>query len=191
VLKPPEFMQQFAHVGADVLVFADALVLKPEAISLGDHTRIDDFSRLEGGQGLEVGVHVHISSHCGVFGGGRCLIGDYVGIAQGSRIITGSEETGAVMSAVAPQEWRSVKTTTIVLDHLSFLAANAVMLPGTSLGIGAVVAAGSVVTKPVPPWEVWAGVPARAIGGRDADALRRRGAPVDDLDARSLLKNAA
>ena len=78
-------MRRFARVGDGVQVFADALVLKPEAIVLGDHARVDDFTRLEGGEGLETGAHVHISSFCSIFGGGRCLIGDHAGLAQGSR----------------------------------------------------------------------------------------------------------
>lgn len=187
MLKPDEFMAGLGRVGAEVQVFDGALLLRPEAIAIGDRSRIDDFTRLEGGQGLEIGEHVHVSSFCSVFGGGRCLIGDHAGLAQGSRVITGSEQTSAAMSAVSPQEWRDVKTTTVVLDHLSFLGTNAVMLPGTSLGVGAVIAAGSVVTKRVPPWEVWAGVPARAVGGRDAGELRARGVPVEALEARSLL----
>ena len=186
MLKPDDFMARFAHVGEAVQVFAGALVLRPEVIAIGDRSRIDDFSRLEGGQGLEIGVHVHVSSFCSVFGGGRCLLGDHAGMAQGSRVITGSEQVDAAMSAVSPPGWRDVKTSTVVLDHLSFLGTNAVMLPGTSLGVGAVIAAGSVVTKKVPDWEIWAGVPARSVGGRDAEALRARGIPVDELQARSL-----
>jgi acetyltransferase-like isoleucine patch superfamily enzyme len=187
VLKPPEFMQLFSRVGQNVQVFANALILKPEAIALGDHSRLDDFCRLEGGAGLEVGSYVHVSSFSSIFGGGRCVLGDIVGIAQGARVITGSERPDAAMSAVAPAEWRSVDTTTVVLDHLSFLGTNAVMLPGTSLGIGAVIAAGSIVTKAVPPWEIWAGVPARALSDRPRDALSRRGVPVDELETRALL----
>ena len=77
-------------------------------------------------------------------------------------------------------------TATSVLDHLAFLATNAVMMPGTVVGVGAVAGAGSVVTRDVPPWEVWAGVPARKIGERDPDELRAKGVPVDDLAARPL-----
>jgi acetyltransferase-like isoleucine patch superfamily enzyme len=187
VLKSPQFYSSLACHGEGVQVFAQALVLKPEALSLADGVRIDDFCRLEGGQGLEVGRHVHISSFCSILGGGRCLLGDLTAMAQGSRIVTGSEQLDAAMSASAPPELRHVKTSTVVMDHLSFLAANAVLLPGVSLGMGAVLAAGSVATKPVPAWEVWAGVPAKRIASRDPDALRARGVPVDELRARGLL----
>lgn len=47
-----------------------------------------------------------------------------------------------------------------------WIGANAVILRGVTLGDGAVVAAGAVVTKSIPPNEIWAGVPAKRIGAR-------------------------
>jgi acetyltransferase-like isoleucine patch superfamily enzyme len=44
-----------------------------------------------------------------------------------------------------------------------------------------------VVTKPIPAWEIWSGVPARPMSIRDRDALIARGVPVVELEARSLL----
>src|SRR3954451_803304 len=179
-------MDRLASVGEGVQVFAQALLLKPEAISVGDGSRIDDFTRIEGGLGVAIGRHVHVSSFCSIFAGGGARLGDYSCMAEGSRILTGSEQLDAAMSSVAPAEWRRGETGISVLDHLAFLATNAVMMPGTVVGVGAVAGAGSVVTRDVPPWEVWAGVPARKIGERDPDELRAKGVPVDELAARPL-----
>jgi acetyltransferase-like isoleucine patch superfamily enzyme len=181
-------MARFAHVGEEVQVFENALVLKPETISIGDGSRIDDFCRLEGGELLQIGRNVHVSSFSSVIGGGTCLIGDMADVAHGARVITGSDQPDAAMSTMSPMEWRHVELSTIVIDHLAFLANNAVMLPGTSLGVGAIAAAGSVVTKPVPPWGIWSGVPARPLRVRDRSALIARGVPVEELEARSLLR---
>jgi len=180
-------MARFAHVGEDVQVFEHALILRPETISIGDGSRIDDYCRLEGGEALEIGRNVHVSSFSSIIGGGRCLIGDMGDVAHGARVITGSDQPDAAMSTMSPAEWRHVELSTIVIDHLAFLASGAVMLPGTSLGVGAIAAAGSVVTKPIPAWEIWSGVPARPLRTRDRRALIARGVPVDELEARSLL----
>lgn len=188
--KPADFMARLAHYGEDVQVFQHALLLKPESISIGDRTRIDDYCRIEGGERTEIGPRVHISSFCSIFGGGTCLVGDMASMAQGSRLITGSDQVTGAMNPVSPHEWRDVMASSVVMDHLSFIAANAVMLPGTSLGFGAVAAAGSVVNKPVPAWEIWAGVPAKPIGRRDRDVLIERGMPIEELEAQSLLSNA-
>lgn len=50
-------------------------------------------------------------------------------------------------------------------DHV-WLGARAMILPNVHIGEGAVVAAGAVVTKDVPPYQIVAGVPARQIGNR-------------------------
>jgi acetyltransferase-like isoleucine patch superfamily enzyme len=184
--KDAEFMSSFAAVGEGVQVFGDALVLNPGAISLADGARVDDYCRLEGGTRLEVGRWVHISSFVSIFGGGTCLIGDGAALAGGAKVITGSDQVDACMSAAAPLEWRHVERYTNVLDHLSFVATNATMLPGTSLGVGAILAAGAVAVKDVPAWEVWGGVPARKVGERDRGPLKARGIPIDDFDASPL-----
>src|SRR5256885_8941825 len=142
MLKSEDFMQRFASVGENVQIFEHALILKPEAISVGDNTRIDDYSRIEGGERTEIGPRIHISSFCSIFGGGRALLGDMTSMAQGSRLITGSDQATGAMNPVSPDEWRDVMTSTVVLDHLSFVATNAVMMPGTSLGFGAIAPAG-------------------------------------------------
>lgn len=53
----------------------------------------------------------------------------------------------------------------VIGDH-AWIASRATVLPGVTIGRGAVVAAGSVVTKDVPPLSIVGGVPARVIGER-------------------------
>ena len=53
----------------------------------------------------------------------------------------------------------------VLRDHV-WIGANAVILKGVEIGRGAVVAAGAVVTKNIPPNEIWGGVPAKKIGER-------------------------
>jgi acetyltransferase-like isoleucine patch superfamily enzyme len=47
--------------------------------------------------------------------------------------------------------------------------ANAVITPGISIGEGAVIGAGSVVTRDIPPWTVAVGLPAKVIKDREED----------------------
>ena len=55
------------------------------------------------------------------------------------------------------------KAAPITIEDDAWLATRAVVLKGVTVGRGAVVAAGAVVTKDVPPYTVAAGVPARVI----------------------------
>ncbi|MEL6671275.1 MAG: acyltransferase [Bacteroidota bacterium] len=54
----------------------------------------------------------------------------------------------------------------IVLEEESWLGFNVVVLKGVTIGEGAVVAAGAVVTQSIPPFEIWGGIPAKKIGIR-------------------------
>ncbi|MBP5973266.1 acyltransferase [Brasilonema sp. CT11] len=54
----------------------------------------------------------------------------------------------------------------IVIEDGAWLGTHVVVLPGVTIGKGAIVAAGSVVTKSIPAYEVWGGVPAKFIKNR-------------------------
>ena len=54
----------------------------------------------------------------------------------------------------------------IVLEEDVWLGVNVVVLKGVRIGRGAIVAAGAIVTKDVPSYEIWGGVPARRLGER-------------------------
>jgi len=55
----------------------------------------------------------------------------------------------------------------VVIGKRTWLGANVVVLPGVTIGEGAVIAAGSVVSKSIPAWAIAAGVPAKVIKYRD------------------------
>jgi acetyltransferase-like isoleucine patch superfamily enzyme len=58
----------------------------------------------------------------------------------------------------------------IIIGDDCWLGANVIILKGCKIGNGAVIAAGSVLTKSVPPMEIWAGIPARKISSRNVRA---------------------
>jgi acetyltransferase-like isoleucine patch superfamily enzyme len=62
----------------------------------------------------------------------------------------------------------------VVLEDDVWLGAGVVVTPGVTIARGAVVGANAVVTKDVPEYEIWAGVPARRIGERTESCLPRR-----------------
>ena len=54
----------------------------------------------------------------------------------------------------------------ILIEAGVWLGVNVIVLKGVTVGRGAIVGAGAVVTKSIPPYEIWAGVPARKLGER-------------------------
>lgn len=69
-----------------------------------------------------------------------------------------------------------------ICDH-AWIGARAILLPGVTVGEGAVVAAGAVVTRDVGPYEVVGGVPARKIGERKREiGYKTKFSPYFDTD---------
>lgn len=64
------------------------------------------------------------------------------------------------------------RTTTIGAD--AWLGHGVIILRGVEVGNGSIVAAGAVVTKNVPAYEIWAGTPAQKIGVRFSDVIDRK-----------------
>ncbi|WP_263358973.1 acyltransferase [Acidicapsa ligni] len=61
------------------------------------------------------------------------------------------------------KDWKTVILKPVRICDKSWIGLNAIVLKGVEIGEGAVVAAGSVVTKNVPSWTVVAGNPAKVI----------------------------
>lgn len=147
---------------------------------IGEGTRIDSFCKLEAGLGLIIGARVHIASFCHIgLGGGLTIIGDEVGISSHVVIASGSNElSGESWSAVAGCD---IKRDVTRIEKHAALMAGCIILPGVTVGEGAAVAAGAVVTRDIPPYELWAGVPAKFVRKISHDKERHLASLVDKM----------
>lgn len=158
----------FKSLGHDVRLFDPLVILRPDVIEIGDEVRIDAFVKLEGGRGMVIGPWVHIASfaHLGI-GGGQLELGAESAVASGGKVLTGSADPSwPSMSAAARAVRQYARQGFTSLGPRAVVCTNAVVLPGCHLGEGAILAAGAVATQPIPPWEIWAGIPARHIADR-------------------------
>ncbi|PQB05087.1 acyltransferase [Aureitalea marina] len=126
---------------------------------LGSESTIEDFTAINNGVGdVIIGDRTRIGLSNTVIG--PALIGNDVRLAQNvvlSGLNHNYEETDSPIHA------QGVSTAPIVIEDESWIGANAVIVPGVTIGKHSIVAAGSVVTKNVPPYSVVAGNPARVI----------------------------
>jgi len=151
--------------------------------------------RLEGGQywsrsAREI-MQTRFGVHIGAYSYGPCfvpgafprgvVIGRYVSIANGvcafarnhpmDRLSTHPFFFNSLMGMVPKDE---VETGSLVIGDDAWLGANAILTPGCSrIGIGAVVGAGSIVTRDVPDFAVVVGNPAKLIRYRFDEATRK------------------
>jgi len=113
------------------------------------------------GKNLRLGERVFVNSGCRFQDQGGITIGDDALIGHNVVIATLNHD-------LDPGQRGTTAPRPVVIGDRVWIGANATVLPGVTIGDGAVVAAGAVVTKDVPPRTVVGGVPARVI--REIDA---------------------
>ena len=126
------------ELGPGALLCLDVLVLEPEGVRVGPRTVVNRGATLDGRGGLTIAHDVDIASEVQIW----TLEHDPNDPDHGTRV-------GSVT----------------IEDH-AWIASRAVILPGVTIGRGAVVAAGAVVRADVPSLAIVGGVPARVIGQR-------------------------
>lgn len=146
-------------------LYDPVIMLRPENLRISPSARIDSYCKFEVGDGMVIGHYVHIASFCHIgIGGGVTILEDGTSFASGSKVLSGSNVAalGRSCSAVAPGNLVMKHITRIKRDAVLF--ANAIVLPGVTVGENAVIASGAIVRCDVPAREVWGGVPARKLG---------------------------
>jgi len=170
--------------------------IKAHDLVIGPQCFIDDYVTIyahpDGGSiRLGRGVHLYRGTIIEVGAGGSVTIGDDTHIQSSCNIkgFLGSTHIGrnvqiAPHCVLSPYEHgfddvespiRAQPITTsgdIVLEDDAWLGASVMVLDGVTIGKGAVIGAGAVVTKDIPPYSVAVGVPARVV--------RQRGKPTKE-----------
>lgn len=162
--------------GAERVAFLKNFTTRPN-IEVGDYTYYDDPA---GAERFEENVLYHFD-----FIGDRLIIGQFCSIAAEVRfLMNGGNHHVATMSsypfsifgngweAAAPESWPYKGDTRVGNDV--WIGCGATILPGVTIGDGAVIGSLSVVASDVPPYAIVGGNPARVIRHRFDDATIAR-----------------
>lgn len=125
-----------------------------------------DFEILGDPAGLHIGKNSHIKSGTYIETTGGVQIGDYFHPGRGLTVYSASHNYE--QATRIPYDDVIIKRPVVIGDFV-WCGANVTILPGVTIGEGAIIAAGSVVTKDVPPLAIVGGNPAKTIKWRDAD----------------------
>jgi len=128
---------------------------------IGDRTSIHHGLKVFGGRGrVTIGDRSTLQMDCLIVGAGMddLIIGNDVAIAYQSKLIMGSHD-------ILSPSFDGITGPITIEDHV-FVGTGAIVLLGVTLGEGAVITAGSVVTKSIPPYSIARGNPAQVVGRR-------------------------
>ena len=127
--------------------------------SLGQNSVVESYSCINNAVGdVIIGDHTRIGIHNTIIG--PVSIGSHVNLAQGITVTALNHNFSDTTKRIDEQ---GVSTNPVTIEDDVWIGANAVILPGVTIGRHAVVAAGAVVTTDVPENTVVGGVPARII----------------------------
>ncbi|MBI3553471.1 MAG: acyltransferase [Elusimicrobia bacterium] len=135
-----------------------------ETFELGDGVFLGAQGYLQGRHDgrCVIGAHSWLGPQC-YFDARDLVLGEYIGWGPGAKVL-GSEHTGKPLGV--PILKTDLRIKTVRVEDWADVGTNAVLLPGVTVGRGAIVGAGAVVTEDVPAFCVAAGVPAKVIRSR-------------------------
>jgi acetyltransferase-like isoleucine patch superfamily enzyme len=117
------------------------------------------------------------NSECTINIGDRVFIGHSSELVCSTKIVIGNDcfigsnvtmnDAGHEYARHAKIKDQPLTTKKIQLEDDVWIGTSSVILQGVTIGKGAIISAGSIVNKSIPPYEIWAGVPARFIKKRE------------------------
>ncbi len=125
---------------------------------IGEGTSVHTGLRMYDPTGITIGKDTVIGEEAVLDGRGEIIIGNHVAFATGVMVYNSQHD-------IRDPQFAAI-TKSVHIDDYVFIGPRAIILPGVHIGKGAVVGAGAVVTKDVPPGVVVGGVPAIPIGDR-------------------------
>jgi acetyltransferase-like isoleucine patch superfamily enzyme len=124
--------------------------------SLGQHSVVESFCCINNAVGdVIIGDYTRIGLHNTIIG--PVTIGNHVNLAQGITVTALNHNFSDSSKRIDEQ---GVSTSPVTIKDDVWIGANAVILPGVTIGSHCVVAAGAVVTKDIPDNSIAIGVPA-------------------------------
>jgi acetyltransferase-like isoleucine patch superfamily enzyme len=142
------------------------MIVKLSGVIIGKNTRINMGVRLYDPNNIVIGEDCVVGEGVVLDGRDKLIIGDHVDIASEVMIYNSQHDINS-------DKFEAVSSPVAVGDYV-FIGPRAILLPGVTVGEGAVIAAGAVVTKDVEPYTIVGGVPAKPIGERNIKNLKYR-----------------
>lgn len=152
--------REFLNIGKDCIISSSFIFESGSGhITVGNHTYLGD-SIFISRSSIEIGDNVNIAWGCTIYDH------DSHSLDFESRRKDITDELFCLrnnMNFIQNKDWADVHTRPIKICNDAWIGMGCIILKGVTIGEGAIVGAGSVVTKDVPAWTIVAGNPARIV----------------------------
>ncbi len=176
-------------------IISDNIRLRyPDSFEAQEGAIIDDFCYFS--TRVKIGRYSHVASSCSVAGGkqGLFVLGDYSSLSSGVKVWCSSNDFTRDMVTIIPDGFDDVQHHAIygdvIMDRLTGVGANSVIMPNNHLPEGVVIGALSFVPTEYKfePWMVYAGVPLRPVKSRDRESVLKQMREFEEALARQAEK---
>ncbi len=152
--------------GTNVFISLNIEIKNPDLVKVGSNIAVDTGFYCT--TKLEIGNYIHIGPYVTVIGGkeGILKLNGFNNIMAGSRIICGSDrfDESGLFGAMIPKHLKGKQIIKpIVMEEFSNIGTNSIVLPGSILRKGVLLAAGSLLMGDTEEWGVYKGNPAKLI----------------------------
>jgi maltose O-acetyltransferase len=127
----------------------------------GDFNEVDDRVYFGNGEDVEVGSHCQVNAGCRLT---NVVLGDYVMIGPDVTFISRLHSVDRLDVPMVRQG--SIECGQTLVEEDVWIGTRVIVMPGVKIGRGAIIGAGSVVTRDVSPYAIVAGAPARMLRSR-------------------------
>lgn len=158
--------------GKNVLISKKCSIYAPEKISVGDNVRIDDFCILSGK--ITLGSNVHISAYSALYGAEGIEFKDNSGCSARTTIYSAMDDFSGdfLIGPMHPERTTHVTGGKVTIGEYVQLGAHCLVFPNVTIHDGSVVGALSLVTKDIPEWSIYLGIPAKKLRDRSKGLLK-------------------
>lgn len=152
--------------GDNVLISRKVSIYSPQKISVGNNVRIDDYCLLSGE--ITLGNNIHISAYSALYGAMGIEFKNNSGCSARTTIYSAMDDFSGdyLIGPMQPENKTHVTGGKVTIGEYVQLGAHCLVFPNLTIGTGSVVGALSLVTKDIPEWGIYVGIPAKFLRER-------------------------
>lgn len=160
--------EKLKFCGEGVKLYPLAKMIRSENAELDNNCQIFDNVFIDAGKRLRIGKYTTLTWGVLIEGGAETYLGDRVFLGPSTKLLTSTYKIqGFYTVEHLPEGCQETEYGNITIKDDAYLGANCTVMPGITIGEGAVVGSNSLVTKDLEPWGIYVGTPCKKIGERE------------------------